>query len=573
MFAHWHGVAGFVRAVIDRLHEAPDLVLLLVGDGRELPAVREEVRARGLQDRILLPGRVPHAQVPEWLACMDYGVLPDSNEYGSPMKLFEQMALGVAVVAPDYDPVAEVIRDGVTGWLFPRGDLAACVDRVLALADRDQERRRVGAAAQAYITAERQWRNNALQLLSLLPEGGKPGEADPAADTAGARAARPAPPGLARHPGAQHADLVGRLHRPQAPAGGRRAHPRHVLLRRPLRADARQGRPGDPARPCRPLDEGLARAAGRHRDADGRPPQHGFFYPEEEYLPEHLDKLSALCRDGFGEIEVHLHHDDDTEANFRRTIAGFCEVLHRDHGALPRHPQTGQLMFGFIHGNWCLDNSNPDGRWCGLNNELILLREAGCYADFTMPSAPSPTQTRIINSIYYATDDPDRPKSHDAGVPVRVGGEPTGDLLLVQGPIGLNWTDRRRGIVPRVENADIRANYPPTPARVDGWIRTGIHVEGRPEWVFVKIHTHGAPEKDAAVVLGPTVDAMFEHLERQYNDGERYVLHYVNAREVYNIVKAAEAGMTGNPADYRDFVLPPPAASWAGARSGTGPVP
>ena len=37
--------------------------------------------------------------------------------------------------------------------------------------------------------------------------------------------------------------------------------------------------------------------------------------------------------------------------------------------------------FGFIHGNWCLDNSRADGRWCGLNNELILLRELGCYAD------------------------------------------------------------------------------------------------------------------------------------------------------------------------------------------------
>src|SRR5690554_4515712 len=47
--------------------------------------------------------------------------------------------------------------------------------------------------------------------------------------------------------------------------------------------------------------------AARHRDADGRPPQHGFFYPEEEYLEEHLDKIEALCRDGFGEIEVHLH--------------------------------------------------------------------------------------------------------------------------------------------------------------------------------------------------------------------------------------------------------------------------
>lgn len=306
--------------------------------------------------------------------------------------------------------------------------------------------------------------------------------------------------------------------------------------------------------------------AGRHRDADGRPPQHVFFYPEEEYLEEHLEKLARLCRDGYGEIEVHIHHDDDTEANFRDTITRFKHLLHERHGALSRHPETGELMFGFIHGNWCLDNSNPDGSWCGLDNELVLLRDLGCYADFTMPSAPSPTQTRTINSIYYATDDPEMPKSHDLGTPARAGRQTDGDLLLVQGPLGLNWRDRRRGFLPRVENADIRSNYPPTPARVDGWVEAGIHVEGRPEWVFVKVHTHGAPEKDAEVVLGPAIEAMHAQLERQYNDGEQYVLHYVSSREMFNIIKAAEAGRDGNPNDYRDFILPPPAASWAGGR-------
>ena len=169
VFARWHGVPGFVETIIDRLHEAPALTLLLVGDGADLPAVRREVEARGLQDRIRLPGRVPHHAMPEWIACMDYAFLPDSNEYGSPMKLFELMAMGVAVVAPDYDPVAEVIEPGVTGWLFPRKDMRACVDRVLALCDRSGERRRVGDTARAYIERERRWRNNAEQLLSLLP--------------------------------------------------------------------------------------------------------------------------------------------------------------------------------------------------------------------------------------------------------------------------------------------------------------------------------------------------------------------------------------------------------------------
>ena len=306
--------------------------------------------------------------------------------------------------------------------------------------------------------------------------------------------------------------------------------------------------------------------ASRHRDADGRPPQHTFFYPQEEYTEEHLDSVASLCRDGFGEIEVHLHHDNDTPENFRTTMTEFCERLHVRHGALPRNPQTGQLMFGFIHGNWCLDNSRPDGRWCGLNNELSLLRELGCYADFTLPSAPSDTQTATINSIYYATDDPGAPKSHDRGVPVVRGRQGQGDLMIVQGPLALNWK-RRRGPMPKIENADIRASNPPRQDRVDLWIRTGVHVQGKPDWLFVKIHTHGTQDMDMDTLLGDPMEAMHQYLESRYNDGKHYVLHYVTARETYNIIKAAEAGMDGNPNSYRDYLLPPPPASWAGAPS------
>jgi glycosyltransferase involved in cell wall biosynthesis len=171
-FAHWHGVDGFVEAIAARLAEVPQLALVFVGDGRTLPAVRALVAERGLAERVLLPGRVAHDEIASWIACMDYAVLPNSNHYGSPMKLFEFMGMGVAVVAPDYAPVAEVIVDGDTGWLFPRGQTAACVQRVLELATQSDERHRVGVAARSYIARERQWRNNAQQLLSLLPSQG-----------------------------------------------------------------------------------------------------------------------------------------------------------------------------------------------------------------------------------------------------------------------------------------------------------------------------------------------------------------------------------------------------------------
>jgi len=149
-----------------------------------------------------------------------------------------------------------------------------------------------------------------------------------------------------------------------------------------------------------------------------------------------------------------------------------------------------------------------------------------------------------------------------------VGRPASGDLMIVQGPLGLDWKNRKYGVLPRIENADVRASMPPTPARVDQWIKAGIHVTGRPEWLFVKIHTHGTQERDEETLLGAPMHAMHDYLESRYNDGRNYVLHYVSARELYNIVKAAEAGKCGNPGDYRDFLISRPA--YAGPRPAAG---
>jgi hypothetical protein len=302
----------------------------------------------------------------------------------------------------------------------------------------------------------------------------------------------------------------------------------------------------------------LPRLCAGHRDADGRPPVHSFFYPEEEYREEHLDRLVELCRMGLGEIEIHLHHDNDNEANLRATLSRFTELLASRHDALPRDPATGQPRWAFIHGNWALDNSHPDGRHCGVDNELVVLRETGCYADYTLPAAPDPCQTRTINRIHYAKDDPCKPKSHDTGPRVRVGGREEGELMIVQGPLGFRWKSRKFGLIPRIENADIRAVAPPSKDRIDAWVDTGIHVEGRPEWTFVKIHTHGAEDCDMDTLLGKAMDDAYTYLESKYNDGVRWKLHYVSAREMFNIAKAAEAGETGEPGLYRDYVIARP---------------
>ena len=297
----------------------------------------------------------------------------------------------------------------------------------------------------------------------------------------------------------------------------------------------------------------LPTLADRHRDADGVNFQYTFFFPEEQYRYEHLERLAQICRAGYGDVEIHLHHHNDTSEGVREKLERFSTLLYERHGLLRRNPATGQIEYGFIHGDWALDNCSRDGGHCGVNDELRILRETGCYADFTLPSAPSDTQTKKINSIYYATDDVNRPKSHDRGVDVTVGGQQTGDLLLIQGPLTLNWRSRAKGVLPRIENGELSGDNPPTPARADLWVRQGIHVAGRPDWVFVKLHAHGANEKNMNALLGAPMDDTLSYLERTYNDGARYRLHYVTAREMYNIVRAAEAGKAGNPGQWRRF--------------------
>ncbi len=286
--------------------------------------------------------------------------------------------------------------------------------------------------------------------------------------------------------------------------------------------------------------EEYPKMADKHFDCNGRHPQHTFFYPVEEYRKEHLDKLVRLVKDGYGDVEIHLHHDKDTVEGLTEKLLSFKKIL-RGHGLLGQNDK-GDITYGFIHGDWALDNSRKDGKMCGVNNELQVLRSTGCYADFTMPSAPSETQTRKINSIYYAVGDPSRPKSHDTGIDVEVGRAPEGDLMLIQGPLTLNWINRKWSVLPRIENGELTVENPPTNDRVDLWVRQHIHVKGEPNWIFIKVHTHGCQEKHKEVLLGKYADDMHDYLEKKYNDGVNYKLHYVTARGMYETIKGIEGG-------------------------------
>jgi hypothetical protein len=288
--------------------------------------------------------------------------------------------------------------------------------------------------------------------------------------------------------------------------------------------------------------------AGRHRDADGRPPQHTWFYRYDYPNPGCVQALSASAFRGFGEVEFHLHHGHDTHESLATTLREGLAWLNR-FGAAWTAEARPRACFGYVAGNSALDNGAGDAALSGCDTELRALGEAGCYADFTFPALGSPAQPKKTNAIYYATED-GRAKSYDTGVDVTVGGRPAGDLMIFQGPVAVDWR------VGCLEDGALEDSSPPHPRRLAGWLKAHVHVPGRPEWVFVKLHTHAMQNR--ASFLSPALDAVFAAMGIWWNRPP-FRLHYVTAREAYNLVKAAEAGHAGNPDDYRDFVLPPPA--------------
>lgn len=301
--------------------------------------------------------------------------------------------------------------------------------------------------------------------------------------------------------------------------------------------------------------QGYPALARGYRDADGHPPRHSFFFPGEEYAPEYLAALAELAAGGFGEVELHLHHDGDTAGELRAAIAESLDHF-AEHGHMSRD-DAGAYLYAFIHGNWCLANARRDGRWCGVDEEVALLHETGCYADFTFPSAPDECQPNLVNQIYWPTGDLTRRKAYATGERARVGERKDDRLLMVTGPLAL--TRRGTSFRVRIESSALDASDPPTPERVDAWVEQNIHVAGRPEWVFVKVHTHGAPEDNARVLLGDGGRALHDTLTSRYDDRDRWTLHYVTAREMYNIAAAAMDGKDGDPGAFRDYLVPPPA--------------
>lgn len=296
------------------------------------------------------------------------------------------------------------------------------------------------------------------------------------------------------------------------------------------------------------------------RDVDGTKFRHTNFYPAEQYHPEILDVMAEMQAEGLGEVEVHLHHGverPDTAENLRRELVSFRDTLAERHKCLSRIDGKGSPMYAFVHGNLALANSSG-GRNCGVDNEMEILRDTGCYADMTLPSAPEQSQVTMINEIYECGLPMNEPMPHRRGTRVAAGGMQPLLPLIFTGPLMFNWSRTIKGMpVPAIDGGALAANQALDHARFRRWTNANVTVAGRSDWVFVKLYCHGFFDHDQSACIGDDARRFFGGLCEESEKSGRWKLHFATAREAFNIAVAAIEGCSGDPNNFRDHVLRP----------------
>jgi len=169
-FLPYHRLDFLVRAASELDGVEPPVRFLLVGDGVHRPVIETEISRVGVQDLFLLTGRVPHEQVPRYVASMDVAVLPGTADYTSPVKLFEYMALGKPVLAPSVQGIRDVVRHGETGLLFEPDDFGDFLQKLRLLLKDGELRRRVGSDARRQAFERHTWHHNARKVLAFLSQ-------------------------------------------------------------------------------------------------------------------------------------------------------------------------------------------------------------------------------------------------------------------------------------------------------------------------------------------------------------------------------------------------------------------
>ncbi|HEY5913551.1 MAG TPA: glycosyltransferase family 4 protein [Verrucomicrobiae bacterium] len=167
----WHGVESLPELVQRLAAKHAGVRLVIGGDGPLRKRLEEELAQRGVRSRVFITGLLPHEEIPSVVRLFDVAVAPypapEHAFYFSPLKLFEYMGCGIPVVAPRLGQIAEVVRDGENGLLYPAGDLESLAAGCSRLFEEPRLRRELGAQAAKTISDGFTWDHNAARVAEI----------------------------------------------------------------------------------------------------------------------------------------------------------------------------------------------------------------------------------------------------------------------------------------------------------------------------------------------------------------------------------------------------------------------
>jgi glycosyltransferase involved in cell wall biosynthesis len=149
--------------------ECPKLKFLIVGGFKRykggLRAFKSMLEKRRIDNYFILTGGIPIEEVPVYIEAMDICLMPDSNAYGSPLKLFEYGALSKPCIMPRYQPVLDVLVDGQTGLIFQPKSVKDMTDKIATLMHDQGLRESLGRNLYNLVSQKHTWRKNARTIL------------------------------------------------------------------------------------------------------------------------------------------------------------------------------------------------------------------------------------------------------------------------------------------------------------------------------------------------------------------------------------------------------------------------
>jgi glycosyltransferase involved in cell wall biosynthesis len=170
-FIYWHGVENLTTIMDNCVKNHSNVKFLMVGDGGPMkPYLEKYIKENNLSDKVILAGLVSHDEIPKYINAMDIVLAPYPKLdffYYSPVKVFEYMACGKALITTDIGQISEIIQNGETGVLTTPNDINDVIENINHLIRDDKLRRKIGNKARMEIEKKHTWNIRGKQLSDL----------------------------------------------------------------------------------------------------------------------------------------------------------------------------------------------------------------------------------------------------------------------------------------------------------------------------------------------------------------------------------------------------------------------